>query len=128
VNYVISLLTDIVRSPVARLAQLRSRGGRLATEWDSRRLLLDCARAFPLLKLWSLARAKSVRAGASTAYLFMGSALSNLIGSSVGQTFSRDREADDDALWLPVPGDFASKARNRGADKKIAKPFVTIWR
>ena len=46
----------------------------------------------------------------------------------MGQTFSRNREADDDALWLPVSGDFASKARDRGADKKIAKPFVTIWR
>jgi hypothetical protein len=31
-----------------------------------------------------------------------------LIGLSAGQTFSRYREADDEAFWLPVPGDFAS--------------------
>jgi hypothetical protein len=49
---------------------------------------------------------------------------SHLIGFSAGQIFPRDREADDEASWLPVPGDFASKARNRGANEKITKPLV----
>jgi hypothetical protein len=41
--------------------------------------------------------------------------------------FSRDREADDEAFWLPVPGDFASKTRNRGANEEIAEPVITRW-
>lgn len=44
---------------------------------------------------------------------------------SAGQTFSWHREADDDALWLPDPGDFASKACNYGANEKIAEPVLT---
>jgi hypothetical protein len=62
------------------------------------------------------------------AVLMVGSARSLLIGFSAGQTFSRDREADGEAFWLPVPGDFAAKARNRGADEKFAEPVVTRWR
>jgi hypothetical protein len=51
-----------------------------------------------------------------------------LIGFSRGQTCSRHREANDDALWLPVSGDFAFKARNSGANEKFAEPVVTHWR
>src|ERR1700722_14330478 len=54
----------------------------------------------------------------------MGSARTLLIGCSAGQTFSWYREADDEAFCLPVPGDFASKACNRGANEKITKPGV----
>ena len=41
---------------------------------------------------------------------------------STHQTFSRHRDADDEAFGLPVPGDFASKACNRGANQKITEP------